>query len=293
MTRNDIKDRSLLKLVLLLALMQVSFSSFGQTKNELSLYMQGSFSKLDYEVLQQKSEMENGFGIGIRYAYFLNEHWSLATGVGMQYLKGSVSLPATGGAYDSQDPEGEAFEFRYRAEGISENQQAYFLDIPLQVQYETGGNIRYYAAGGIKAGIVLDSQFDSQIRSLESSGYYPQYDVELAGPEFAGFGEFGPVKRSGAELELQTNVVLHLENGVKFLLENEKTFYIGLFLDYGLKDIQPKSTDALYLPYDPQDPTSFTTSSVLASRLGTASSPLAEEVKTIAFGLKIGYGLGF
>jgi len=295
MTRNNsITDRSLLwKLGLLLVLLQVSGSAFGQTKNELSLYLQGSFIKLDYEVLEQKSEMENGFGIGIRYAYYLNKNWSLATGAGLQYLRGSVSLPTIEGAYDSQDREGEAFEFRYRAAGIREEQQAYLLDIPLQVQYETGGRIRYYAAAGIKAGIILDSEYDHQVGSLETSGYYPQYDVELTGPQFAGFGQFGRIKRSGVKLDLETNFVLHLENGVKVMLENEKTFYMGLFLDCGLKNIQPEGPDALYIPYNPQDPAGFHPASVLASRAETGSNPLTEEVRTLAFGLKIGYGLGF
>ncbi|TDN83869.1 outer membrane protein with beta-barrel domain [Salegentibacter sp. 24] len=284
---------SLCKLLILLALLNVTSQSFAQSKNEVSLYLQGAFSKLDYEVFNQKSDMENGFGIGASYAYYLSPNWSIGTGVELQYMKASLYLAQIDGAYTTQDSEGEDFEFRYTLEDISENQDVYFMNIPLQVQYETPGKIRFYAASGIKVGVVLKSEYETLYTSLMTSGYYPQYNVELTDPEFAGFGEFGPGESSKTDLGLKTNFIGHFESGLKLMLANEQSIYLGLFLDYGLNDIQPEISRAKLINYNPQDPTEFTIASVLSSLPDEGLSQDMGELKTLAYGLKVRYAFQF
>ncbi|MBZ9729945.1 YesU family protein [Salegentibacter sp. JZCK2] len=156
----------------------------------------------------------------------------------------------TQGAYITQDPEGEEFVFRCQADDFSENQEVYFLNIPLQIEYESPGMIRFYAAAGVKAGSVVDSKYKSRTTSLENSGYYPQYDVELTDPEFAGFGEISVVNSVKSDLNLKTNFVAHLESGAKLMLENSLSLYIGAFLDYGLNDIKSDVSQDRLIDYN-------------------------------------------
>jgi len=287
------KMSSLWRFVILLAMLSITVQSFGQSNHEFSLYLEGSFSKLDYEVLQQKSRLENGFGFGARYGYYLSENWSIATGVGLQYLEGSIYLPAVEGAYQTRDLEGDEFEFRYRAGDFSENQHAYFLNVPLQIQYETSGATRFYAAAGVKAGIIVEAEYESKLASLTTSGYYPQYDVELTDPEFAGFGEFRAKNSTRSQLDLKTSYILNLESGVKFMLENEKSLYLGAFLDYGLNDIQPDASRERLIGYNSQYPVAFPFDSLLSSQRDMNSEKYINEVRTLAFGLKLQYGFQF
>jgi len=280
-------------LTFILALISVNGQALGQSKNEVSLYLQGSFSKLKYEALGQDSEMENGFGLGANYAYYLTENWSLGTGAELQYMEGSISLPTVQGTFMTQDVEADEFEFRYRATNFAENQEVYFLNIPLQVQYESSGTVRFYGAAGVKAGLVLNSQYQSSATSLETSGFYSQYDVELTSPEFAGFGEFAAINNEESELDLKTNFVAHMESGVKLMLENSQSLYMGLFLDYGLNDIKPNASRERLIDYNAQNPTDFVFGSVLSSRRDINSLQESDEVKTLAFGLKLQYAFQF
>lgn len=287
------KQPSLWRFVALLTIWSVTGQSFGQSNHEVSLYLQGSFSKLDYEVLGRDSGMENGFGIGASYGYYLSENWSIATGVELHYLEGSIYLNTVEGAYQTRDMEGEEFEFRYAAGDFSENQYAYFLNVPLQIQYETSGTTRFYAAAGMKAGIVLETEYETKLASLTTSGYYPQYDVELTDPEFSGFGEFGAVNNSKSELDLRTNFIANLESGIKFMLENSQSLYMGLFLDYGLHDIQPEASGERLIDYNNQDPEMFSTGSVLSATRDTGNGQYVDGLRTMTFGLKIQYGFQF
>ncbi len=296
MKTNNIKvanKRDILRLAIVLALISVSGQVLAQSNNEASFYLQGSFSKLSYEALGNDSELGNGFGVGAKYAYYISDNWSLGTGTEFQYMEGAIFSPNVQGAYTTQDSEGDGFEFRYNADNFSENQDVYFLNIPLQIQYETSGNTRFYAAAGVKTGLVLASEYRNSVTALETSGYYPQYDVELTEPEFAGFGEFGPVNNSKSELDLKTNFVAHLESGVKLMLENSQSLYMGLFLDYGLNDIKPDASGERLIDYNDQNPTAFAFGSLLSSRRDMNSEQYLDEVRTLAFGLKIQYAFQF
>ncbi|SFG24543.1 MULTISPECIES: outer membrane beta-barrel protein [Salegentibacter] len=283
----------ILKLVLILALISVGTQALAQSNNEVSFYLQGSFSELDYEALGANSELGNGFGIGAKYAYYISDNWSFGTGAEFQYMEGSIIIPTIQGAFMTQDLEGEEFEFRYQANNFSEKQEVYFLNIPLQIQYESQGMTRFYAAAGVKAGFVLDSKYKSKTLSLQTNGYYPQYDVELTDPEFAGFGEFDAVNGAKSDLNLKTNFVAQLESGIKLMLENSQSLYMGLFFDYGLNDIRPEASGERLIDYNNQDPTFFATGSLLASRSDMNPGQYVDEIRTLAFGLKIQYAFQF
>ena len=280
-------------LAIVLALISVQGQALAQSKNEVSFYLQGSFSKLKFEALGQDSELENGFGLGAKYAYYITENWSLGTGAELQYMEGSIFLPTVQGSFLTQDAEADEFEFRYRATNFSEIQEVYFLNIPLQLQYESSGTLRFYAAAGVKAGLVLTSEYQSSATSHETSGYYSQYDVELNSPEFAGFGEFGAINNTESELNLKTNFLAHLESGVKLMLENSQSLYMGLFLDYGLNDIKPDASRERLIDYNAQNPTDFVFGSLLSSRRDINALQDLDEVRTLAFGLKIQYAFQF
>ncbi|WP_150452258.1 hypothetical protein [Arenibacter lacus] len=279
--------------VIVLVLGGISGHVLAQSNNEVSFNLHGSFSKLGYEALEQKSKLENGFGIGSMYAYYFSENWSLGTGAELQYMKGAFSRSKIQGAYMSQDSEGEEFEFRYRADSFSESQEVYFLNIPFQIQYESLGKTRFYAVAGVKTGFVLASDYQSLSTSLKTSGYYEQYDAELTEPKFSGFGEFGRVKNSNSNLALKTNVLAHLESGAKLILENKRSLYLGLFLDYGLKDIKPGLSKERIVEYNNQNPTAYSFGSLITARRDVLPGQYVEELRTLAFGLKVQYGFQF
>lgn len=262
----------------------------GQSKNEFSVHLKGPFSTLYYENEQDKQSLGNGLGFGVNYSYYLINNWSLATGVEFQSFEGSVHYTSIKDAYQTVDIEGEEFEFRYELQNFWEEQSVYYLNIPIRVQYESTGQIRFFAAGGAKIGFNVKSEYESNVSSLTTSGYYEQYDAELTAPEFMGFGQFKEIEKGKKSLELKTNYMINLESGVKFLLDKDRAFYMGLFLDYGLNDISESNSGNL-VSYNSEDPTMFPTESIL-SATGNETEYISK-VRAVAFGLKIQYAFQF
>lgn len=286
------KKRRGLKLLLLAIVLISAGKSYGQSKQELSLHFNSPMASLSFEQGQGEQSMGDGLGLGVTYSYYLNENWSLATGAEIQSFSGDVRYDAINDAFQTTDIEGEEFEFRYTLRDFSEEKETYYLNIPLKIQYETTGQIRFFAAGGAKIGFNVDSKYRSQAASLVTSGYYSQYDAELNAPEFMGFGDFAAIATNRKSEDLKTSYMLSMETGLKFLLKNDQAFYVGLFLDYGLNDLKKETPHFNLITYKAEDPTSFSLNSILASVNTLDASEYIQKVQNMALGVKIAYALG-
>lgn len=257
-------------------------------KSEFSVSVGGLISSLAYDLKGGNKVNKLGGGFGLRYAYQLNTNWSIGVGVDYQPFASAAILRELIGSYMTTDSENEEFEFRYTANKYREEQSASFVTIPLTIQHETSGSARFYIAGGVKIGLPIKAQFQSSASSLKTSGYYAQYDGELFGPNFAGFGDFGEVKSAKKDLDLKMAYILTLETGVKQLLSNGNSFYVGIYVDYGLNDLY----EGEITPGTPVVSYSKNAPSVFAyNNLFEAEE--ASDLKVFAFGLKIRYAIGF
>jgi|26BtaG_2_1085354.scaffolds.fasta_scaffold00435_8 hypothetical protein len=258
-------------------------------KHEVSGHLKGPFSGLQSKHDQDKSSLKKGLGFGVNYRYYLNSTWSLSTGLELQKFKGEVSYNFIEDAYQTTDSEGEEFEFRYAVQDLTEEQSASYLNIPVKLQYEGHGKIRFYAAGGVKIGMHIKSEHETSISTLKTSGYYSQYDAELHAPQFMGFGEFTNIKSGKKELNGKTNLAIEIETGLKFITANNRAFYVGLFLDYGLNNIIANNYQQNLVSYNSEDPTAFISESILTSANKKKGSAYVDKTHTLAYGLKIQY----
>ncbi|MFI8379190.1 outer membrane beta-barrel protein [Leeuwenhoekiella sp. NPDC079379] len=260
----------------------------AQKKNEVNLYINGPVSILKYDAVDNSAALDNGIGFGLEYGRYLSDNWSLRTGLALQQYSGNAKLNQINGAYATEDSEGESFEFRYQFTNYKERQEASYIQIPLLVQYEGRGASRFFAAGGLKVGILASSEYNSKADLLTTAGYYEQYDALLEGPKFAGFGNFGKYNWGADDLELKTNVMLNLETGLKLSISEVSSFYVSVYIDYGLVNIFDQTSGNRLLEYNENTEVSFTGNSILKSAPGEV-----EDIKTISFGFKLKYGLGF
>ena len=65
-------------------------------------------------------------------------------------------------------------------------------------------------------------------------------------------------------------------------------FYVSVYIDYGLVNIFDQTSGNRLLEYNEDAEVSFTGNSILKSAPGEV-----EDIKTISFGFKLKYGLGF
>ncbi len=251
-----------------------------ESKHEFSIGAGGVYSFLSYEFQNGYTDQEHGGVFGLRYSYYLSDNWSIGLGADYQFYKTIARSNYFEGSYNTTDFENESFEFRYSATGYRESQNLQYLNVPLTVQFETGDETRFYIAAGVKAGFAVNGEYETKINSLSTSGYYPQYNAELFGPAFMGFGSFGEVNPGEQELETEMAWSGTLETGVKQYIGDNTAFYIGLFLDYGFNSIaQSKEENIINYPSD-EMPVNLQYNSVI-------NSASTDDVKLIAYGVKM------
>lgn len=261
----------------------------AQYKSELSVFVQGPISQFSFE---GKSNLNNGVGAGLIYAYSVTPHISLMSGVEYQRYSGSIQQRDLRGSYETVDVEGEDFVFNFYMDGFEEKMTATYLNVPVVIKYESLGlRRRFYAAAGIKVGFNMVGTSHITSSSLRTSGYYGSYNVELSAPRFMGFGDFSNHDFTKKNLELGAQMLLTLETGIKILSKGRHRFYLGVFADVGLTDINNIEENSL-LYYNAQEPTDFIVNSLFNSRNSQDNESYLGDVKFLAFGFKVRYGLG-
>jgi hypothetical protein len=264
-------------------------NSYGQSKKELSLSLRGGYARLDHKV-KKGADCEGAIsGLGINYGHYLDQNWSLAIGAEFEYALYRTNFDTLNDTYIATDKERENFEYRYTLKNFKEEQNAFYMNVPLKNQYESlGKQTRFYASAGAGIGFALSSNYKTSAGSLHTSGYYPQYKVELNDPLFIGFGDMGSQKRNKEDLKLGTAYTALLEAGIKQLVNDKNFLYIGLFMDYGLNDIGKGDTDLNVVEYRSDKPTESRYNSLLNSSNKKSKSGY-QGTKPFAFGIKLRY----
>lgn len=268
---------------LILALVMVPLSSLSQEK-KYSINAQAgvNFKGFEFDYKNHKVKDENGFNLGLEYNYKLNQKMNL--GIGITYLKlnSELQLKELESSYSTIDIENETFDFRYKATNIKEKYETDFIQIPIFVSYEGTSKTTYYAQAGVKFTLAVKGNYKQTVGDLKTSGYYPDYNIELKAPLFMGFGEFENQVSSG-KLNIETSYVASIEAGIKHEFNKEKNLYVGLFFDYGLNNMLSKSDKEL-VEYQTNQPTNFNLESV-------SNSKFAEIMRISSFGVKLKYNI--
>lgn len=235
------------------------------------------------------SDPAEGFSAGMGYSHYLNSNWSIGTGVSYLRTELNFSAPVLKGTSMETDMEGDPFEFRYKTGYFEESVRWQSLRIPLIVQYETSGIVRWYLRTGVLYGLQLgNSTYRQQWNDLQTSGYYAQWDAELHGPAYVGFGKMGSPRNEGS-VKLRNTFSWIAETGVKQRLRSNDNMYIGLFVELGLNDMRPErdaSGKAVLYTQDMREPLRF--NSVL-----NQAQYKDRTLETLKVGFKIRYSFQF
>jgi len=271
------------------ALLIICLNSYGQdsypqeSKHEISIAVGGPFSFLKYH---SAGEVQTGNGInaGIRYSYYLNEGLSIGIGAEYQTYNTDGKFGYLAGQYMTTDAEEENFQFRYKATNLREEQKLGYINVPLVLQFETPGTSKLYLAGGFKVGFAISGSYETKIQNLTTSGYYPQYNVELFSPAFAGFASTDNVKIAKQDIDTDVSYSATIETGLKQKISEKGWIYIGVYLDYGLNNIYDKDNTKNLVEYHPELPVQLQYNSVL-------ETPYANDVRLVSYGLKLRFAL--
>lgn len=272
-----------IKSLAIIAALFAASHSYGQDKKqEFSISLGGPFSFIKSSGGEYVSG--NGVNAGLRYSYYLNEGLSLGVGVEYQTYTSDSKFSSIFGQYNTVDPEDEAFQFRYRLTNLREEQKLAYINVPINIQFETPGTSKLYVAAGAKIGFASSGTYSSTIANSTTSGYYPQYNVELFSPAFAGFASVNNLKTPEKDLDTKVSYSATFETGLKQELGNRNSFYIGAYLDYGLNDIYDKKDNKNLVQYNADVPVELKYNSVF-------DSGGARNMRLVSYGIKLRFAI--
>ena len=284
-----IKMNTYIKSILGIAfcLLAYQYANAQNKKQEIAVSAASTISLISYGLNNGDAKNKMGYAFDLRHSYYFNDNWSIGLGVEYQSYQSSIDFKNLSGSYTTTDYDNESFQFRYAAQNYNESQKIGKVNIPLTVQYETTtGKYRFYALTGLKVGFTTNATSQTNISTLSTSGYYPQYDAELFDPEFMGFGTFNNIKTTKQDLDTKIVWSTTLESGIKHYLNENHAIYVGLFFDIGLNSIvnsKQKVSKEEVVMYPSG------TSPVVLQYNAISNSGYSEKMKLSSFGLKIRY----
>lgn len=229
------------------------------------------------------------FGFSLLYLQALDSNWKLGIGGEFGFYKLSKELSNYKGAYGAVDSEGDAFDFRYNFSRFEEQLEGNYLGIPVKVQFESrplgNSSWKLYGSAGVKYQVYLNSKTKIRMENLNTSGYYAQFDAELHGPEFEGFGSFGN-RDVEKDLKIKDSFFVLGEFGARYELSNGQGLYLGAFADYDFGNSSEAKGSAL-VNYKTYDTNHLEVNSVLGKEEGKQS------IRLFTVGLKLKYNIGF
>lgn len=151
--------------------------------SSLQFYLGGAYSSLGYALQDGQNLGHAGGEVSVRYAWFFTPEWGLGAGVDFSTYGSRAKLNTTRQWNGQTDTDGENYNHRAVTHDWQENQRTYMLSIPLTAQYQHRFNdkVGIFAALGGFVGFPLISNYNLVSGSVEHSGLYPQWNLELYG----------------------------------------------------------------------------------------------------------------
>ena len=297
--------RQLIQIIVMAILpLFVSAGLFAQVQcyqHEFSVYGGGGLSGLNYKPTFGDRNLGFGGHFGLGYHYFFSPKWALGTGAELGFYRSKFKMDDLKFQFETTDFQGIDFQFRSTVNDFEEKQRAMLLQIPLMLQHQSDmpdSKYQFFGALGVKAGFSLREKYKNT-GTFHNAGYYAFENALYDTQQFMGFGEFRDRKSEG-NLDFKTAFFLAAEAGLKWKLNEKWSLYTGLYLDYGLNNVQKTqnlSSRPDLITYNKDNPAGFVTNSIIQSKYtpqgtNTTTQAFTDKVKPIAAGIKVRLAFG-
>lgn len=265
-------------------------------KHEFSANLFGGAISLKNKVEVGDYKNKIGGGIGFGYTYFLNENLGIATGIDLSFYNAELSFAELSGSENTFDLDSqEALTYYYSMSNYKETQSAFYLNIPIMLHYEylDLGNVKFYAAGGFKVGIPVNGKFKSTLDNLQTKGFYPKDNATIDDIPLRGFGEYNSLK-ANKSLSYKVSYNLAFEVGTKWNLSDALKLYTGVFVDYGLNNVNKKGKEGIQsiVQYNQLSPERPMLNSATYATNTEGENPIVSKINTMGYGIRLRLAFG-
>jgi hypothetical protein len=249
---------------------------------QFTIYGLGGLSGLNYKPEGGTQSSGIGAGAGMDYTFGIgattSSLWGIKTGLEFATYSNKVTFGTLSEKYDHGQGVNQ-FRFSYTLNDYGEQQNVTMLSIPLAIQYQTGGSTRFYLSGGVKFSFPASARATITPGTVTTSGDFSHEQVEYRDLEQYGFVNSLKLPETKSDIDLGVSSALTLETGLSFALGGKAALYAGVFLDYGLNNLQSVK-DKHVINYQDSTPSVFEYNSVL-------NTALIDKINLFSAGLKI------
>jgi outer membrane protein OmpA-like peptidoglycan-associated protein len=284
------------KLLILSSIVAFLLTANAQdTRYELSIHAAGGISTLQYKPNVGNKPLGFGGNFGLGYTYFFNDNWGLGTGVEFSLLNSKFDMSGQKYVIQGIDPSSNVpFLLNYSITDFNEKQQAWLVNVPLMLHFQTG---KFYAAVGAKVGFPVAANYTTEKGTIETTGFFEDvnWNIPSSGYEHLGFGKYD-ISGSEGDLSLKTAVMASAEIGAKWRLSDKWALYTGVYVDYGLNNIVGASNKTNFVDITYNATGVHVPSSVLQSQYTDKANGkptnIVDKVVPLSAGLKLKFGFG-
>ncbi|MDI3321189.1 OmpA family protein [Pinibacter soli] len=234
-------------LAMSLGLLAITGNAISQ---ELSVEINGGLQGLHYDLPGGNVKPQAGGALGVGYMFPVHKNWNVLTGINGAFYatKATLNSQLTYSSFQVDDM-GSAFQYNVKTTGYQEKQTFMAVTVPLILQYHTNGEkIQWYINGGAKLLMPFSGKAKASADQIETSGYYPDMNVEVKQLPEHGFGTVQNWSgTSNADLKL--GAMASFATGVSFPLSTGMRLYAGVYADYGLTNVYKKDGSGSMLSY--------------------------------------------
>jgi len=263
-------------------------------KNEFSFWGAGGISTLYYKpTFGEKTE---GFGgnAGFGYTRYFSPNFGFLIGAEAALYQAKISVDGLQDAYNTHDKHnGDRIIYITRFDKYTEQQRLVNVNIPLMLQFQAGGNHKFFAAAGFKLGLPVWSQYESSDNEFSAYGYHYITNQYFYHQFSWNYGDFAGKSIKG-KFDTDFAYMGSLELGVKWALNQKLSLYTGAYADYTFNNINKVNTNN-FLEYSATKAhmDEFVMNSVLTSQYTNKSvtQSFVDKMQPVAVGLKIRLGI--
>lgn len=218
-------------------------TAFSQKRIKIELNS-GLYSKFLYDSNDVSTENNlHGTSLGVSYAINLKPKWGVETGLLFSTYSTTISLRKNIVETFEIDDTGSGFAMQLLPKGYKERISMNAIEIPVRLFFDSFSDnkkIGYYASLGGKFIQPLSQKGNIKTDNLTVKGFYPDTNVTIDDLPNHGFGSWDNFE-GDTEPNLTSTITISAEIGINFNIDKDR-FYLGLFGDYGLSNLNRNQT---------------------------------------------------
>ncbi|MBS1665827.1 MAG: hypothetical protein JST58_00470 [Bacteroidetes bacterium] len=239
---------------LIILILTLSFLGSVEAQ-EWRIALSGPLSSMGYKPSNSNSKLMAGGELGTNYTFLFGKHFGIMTGVEAGIYKGRTQLNDGTMSTNMIDDQGSAFVYKVSTKGYEETYQMTALSIPFMLRFRTNLTIDtyWYLDAGVKWFMPSSLIIHAKDSSMNTSGYYPNWNVEFNNVPNHGFSTTNNWKGNREEA-LQMGLMGSVSSGFGFPLGGDwtKILYVGFFANFGVQDFWKTSgTTGALVSYEP------------------------------------------